>query len=262
MKTPAAQLAFVKTGAPFPDEAVQANHLALVARNASNRRFGFDTEASVRFVVEKALPVRGHVLDVGTGKGRFVIPLARHVAKVTTVDINAAEQRAAQLEATYAGVADRIEFVLADARALPWRAGSFDAVTSWNVFHHLNDPERVLDEMLRVLKPSGKLVLADFSSSGFRVMDAIHDAEGKQHPHPPSQFTHWRTRLQNQGFLVKRFVNHHQEVLVANHSVRPVSKRGQPCPREPASSTSRTRLSALLRRQATGSPPVLAANGL
>jgi 2-polyprenyl-3-methyl-5-hydroxy-6-metoxy-1,4-benzoquinol methylase len=194
---------------------VELNHRRLTERNATHRRFGFDPDASVRFVIEKALPLRGHVLDVGTGKGRFVIPLAREVGRVTTVDINAEEQRCARLEAEYAGVADRIEFRLADARGLPWRAGAFDAVTSWNVVHHLDDPERVFREMLRVLKPGGKLVLADFSLSGFRLMDQIHAAEGRTHPHPPTRFAAWRTRLRRAGFDVRRFEDHHEEVLVA-----------------------------------------------
>lgn len=211
-----------KTMNPSRQEAA-ANHLRLEARNAAHRRFGFDPDASVRFVLEKALPLRGQVLDVGTGKGRFVIPLARQIAKVTTVDINPEEQHFARLEAISAGVADRIDFALADARALPWRASTFDAVTSWNVFHHLDDPERVFREMLRVLKPGGKLVLADFSSGGFRVMDDIHHAEGRRHPHPPSRFAHWRACLQERAFAVRRLVGHHQEVLVATHRPRPAN---------------------------------------
>jgi len=86
----------------------RANHARLEERNAVHRRFGFDPDASVRFVLEQALPLRGRVLDIGTGKGRFVVPLALHSPNVTTVDLNAEEQRHARLEAIHAGVADRI----------------------------------------------------------------------------------------------------------------------------------------------------------
>jgi ubiquinone/menaquinone biosynthesis C-methylase UbiE len=206
---------------PAPDasspEAVD-NHRRLEERNALHRRHGFDPEASVRFVLRTALPLRGRVLDVGTGKGRFVVPLARLGVNVTTVEICPEEQRQARLEAACAGVADRIRFVLQDARWLPWPAGWFDAVLSWNVFHHLEDPERVFEQMVRVLRPGGRLVLADFSPSGFRLMDAIHAAEGRRHPHPPSRFAHWQARLRSRGFQVRRAVGEHQEVLVARRT--------------------------------------------
>jgi SAM-dependent methyltransferase len=199
---------------------IQANHAQLVKRNAYHRRFGYDPEASVAFVLEKALPLRGRVLDVGTGKGRFVIALARHVANVTTVDISAEEQRFARLEAVHAGVAERIQFVKADARGLPWSAASFDAVVTWNVFHHLADPGRVFAEMVRVLNPAGKLVLADFSIGGFRRMNDIHESEGRRHPHPPNRFAHWAARLQACGFAVRGFTGCNQQVLVAGPAPR------------------------------------------
>ncbi len=210
-RTPSTQQA----NGSFSAAEVKANHRRLEARNATHRRFGYDPEASVRFVLAQALPLRGRALDIGTGKGRFLIPLARHVAHVTTVDLSAEEQRQARLEAIYQGVAGHVLFVIQDARFLPWRAASFDAVVSWNLVHHLDDPDRVFGEMLRVLKPGGKLVLADFSTGGFRLMDVIHAAEGRRHPHPPSRFAHWRRRLQHRGFRVIHSCGCHQDVLVA-----------------------------------------------
>ena len=204
-----------------PDSAeVQANHAQLEERNALHLRFGYDSEPGVQFVVKKALPLHGRVLDVGTGKGRFAIALARHVANVTTVDVSAEEQRQARLEAIHVGVADRIRFVTQDARFLPWPARSFDAVVAWNVFHHLDDPGRVLTEMIRMVKPGGKLVLADFSPSGFRLMDAIHGADGKKHPHPPNRFAYWKSLLLKSGFRTRKFSGHHEEVLLGIREVQ------------------------------------------
>jgi ubiquinone/menaquinone biosynthesis C-methylase UbiE len=215
----------VKTRQRLSGDEIQANHAQQEERNAFFRRFGYDQDAAVKFVLSKALPLSGPVLDIGTGKGRFVVALAPHVARVTTVDISAAEQRYARLEAAYAGVTDRIRFLACDAAKLPWRMARFDAVVSMKAIHHLEDPDAVLAEMLRVLRPGGKLVLADFSVGGFRVMDVIHRAEGRTHPHPPSRFLRWKARLRSQGFRVKHFRDRHHEVLVAVVPVTAVSKK-------------------------------------
>ena len=199
----------------FLAKAARANHLEMAEREAVFRRYGYDSAASIAFVLSKILPLGGQVLEVGSGKGRFLTALARHVAQVTSIDIDAEEQRFAILNAVHAGVSSRIRFVVQNAQQLRWRAGVFDAVVTMNAMHHFPDPDRALSEMVRVLKPSGKLVISDFSPDGFRLMDQIHQAEGRRHPHPPRRFPHWQAWLRELGFRTRIWIGCHQEVLVA-----------------------------------------------
>jgi ubiquinone/menaquinone biosynthesis C-methylase UbiE len=53
--------------------------------------------------------------------------------------------------------------VLADAHRLPFNEGSFTLVTCGSVFHHLEDPASVVDEVARVLVPGGRFLLIDMA---------------------------------------------------------------------------------------------------
>jgi SAM-dependent methyltransferase len=67
--------------------------------------------------------------------------------------------------AAAAGVGDRMEVHTADMTALPFADGSFDVVTSALAIHNLPSPEgrsRAVDEAMRVLRPGGQLLVADF----------------------------------------------------------------------------------------------------
>ena len=114
------------------------------------------------------------VLDVGCGRGLLLVGAARRLPTGTAVgvDLWRAEDQAgnspdAALEnARREGVADRVRVETGDARALPNADASFDAVLSHWVVHNLpSDADRVraLDEMCRVLRPGGVLVLADIA---------------------------------------------------------------------------------------------------
>ena len=62
-------------------------------------------------------------------------------------------------------VADRIEFKEADARKMPFESETFDVVASNGAMHHISrthaDFEQAMDEMIRVLKPGGQIVIGD-----------------------------------------------------------------------------------------------------
>jgi len=196
------------------DPETLANRRQILQREARLRRFGYDSPAAIRFVLAAALPLGGKVLEIGTGKGRFLIPLARHVKTVTSVDVSAEEQRCARLNARYAGVEKKIRFVRRDAGRLPWEAGAFDAAVSMNAMHHIAHFKRVLGEMVRVVRPGGKIVLADFSPRGFQIIARAHRADGKTHPRELHDFRELGRWLRQQGLATRRRKGCNQEVLV------------------------------------------------
>lgn len=194
---------------------VLANHRQLLGRDAHLRQFGCDLSSGIAFVLAQALPLESPVLEIGTGKGRFLVQLAKHVRDITTVDISAEEQESARLNARYFKVEDWIKFVLQDAARLPWPNHNFGAAVTMNAMHHIRNFQPVLEEMLRVVKPGGKLVFADFSPRGFQNMDRAHWAEGKTHPHETHSFCDLQRLLRERGLATCLRKGCNQEVLMA-----------------------------------------------
>ncbi|MBX9628767.1 MAG: class I SAM-dependent methyltransferase [Gemmataceae bacterium] len=132
---------------------------------------------------------REAVLDVGCGRGLMLTAAARRVpdGRAVGVDIwQAVDQSGNRPEATAEnarreGVADRVEVVTGDMRELPFADGSFDAVVSHWAVHNLYaaaDRGRALGEMARVLKPGGRVVLADIQhhaeyAAGFTALGLV-----------------------------------------------------------------------------------------
>ena len=165
-------------------------------------KFGFDMDAEIRHVLSCARPLTGSVLEIGTGKGRFLMPLAREDVRITTVDNDQEAMACARLNAEFHGITDGIEWTLHNAESLPWPDHTFDAVVSMNALHHMTQVWTVLAEAHRVLKPGGKLVLADFTSEGFDLMDRIHQSEGGTHPRGTGNAAEFRAWLERYGYRV------------------------------------------------------------
>ena len=124
------------------------------------------------------LNLRGdeRILDLGCGRGAVLLLAAQHLTtgKAVGVDIwrrgdqsgNAAE--ATRRNALAEGVADRIELHTADMTALPFEADSFDLVVSNVAMHNVKvraGREKAIEEAVRVLRPGGRLLIADLMST-------------------------------------------------------------------------------------------------
>ena len=116
-----------------------------------------------RFIAWLGLTPGRHALEVASGSGGPAIHLARRTeCRLTGIDANELGVAAATTMATEAGLADRVDFRVADANAaLPFDSDSFDALLCIDSMNHFPDRLRVFQEWRRVLRLGGRAVFTD-----------------------------------------------------------------------------------------------------
>jgi SAM-dependent methyltransferase len=99
------------------------------------------------------------VLDAGCGMGRFAEVAARYGATVIGVDLSYAVDAAARNLTGW----DRVAFVQADLRRLPFRKAAFDVIYSLGVLHHTPNPRATFSGLVELLKPGGRISVTVYS---------------------------------------------------------------------------------------------------
>lgn len=117
----------------------------------------------------------GVVLDVACGPGIVSAALAARAREVVALDITPEMLAKARQRCAAAGLRN-VTFREGSATELPFAANSFDAVVTRLSVHHFPEPQLVFQEMFRVLRPDGTLVLADVVSSENADESALHNA--------------------------------------------------------------------------------------
>lgn len=113
------------------------------------------------------------VLDIAAGTGTMSKQFADAGAQVTALDFS---QGMIDEGLRRHGTNPRIEFVRGDATALPFDDASFDAASISFGLRNVQQPKLAIDEMLRVLKPGGRVVICEFSRVVNPAVRALYGA--------------------------------------------------------------------------------------
>jgi ubiquinone/menaquinone biosynthesis C-methylase UbiE len=148
-----------------------------------------DSKALARLVARLAPRPTDHVLDIGTGAGHTALAFAPVVASVAAFDLTRAMLDEVRRNAQERGI-DNVTVHQGAAESLPFTSGAFDLVTCRLTTHHFPALPRAVGEMARVLRPGGRLLVADTTVPEDDELDrAINEIELLR---DPSHVRNWR----------------------------------------------------------------------
>lgn len=118
------------------------------------------------------LPEPANVLDLGCGTGRLLERLATQFPDLrgTGLDLSPKMLRVARLSNRHH---PRLIYIEGKAESLPFGEGQFDAVFNTISFLHYLEPQQVLSEVTRVLKPGGRFYLVDFTVAKAAILPKL-----------------------------------------------------------------------------------------
>jgi len=142
-------------------------HQAAVQKQFTNTAEAFSKFAvrdTADVVAEKVeflkLQPESTVLDVACGPGTLLLAMASRVRYAFGTDLTCEMLRQANQFRAEKRIGNAA-FVCSEGEKLPFADGNFDLVTCQYAFHHMPKPELVLQEMLRVTKPDGRIFVDD-----------------------------------------------------------------------------------------------------
>jgi demethylmenaquinone methyltransferase/2-methoxy-6-polyprenyl-1,4-benzoquinol methylase len=108
------------------------------------------------------LPARGRMLDAGGGTGRVSSRLRSMIDEVVVCDLSLPMLKQAKKKGRLSTVQSHIE-------KLPFPDESFERIVVVDALHHFSNQRQSLQELLRVLKPGGRLVIEELNIDNFIV---------------------------------------------------------------------------------------------
>jgi len=152
----------------------------------------------------------GSVLEVGIGTG-LALDFYRPQVRVTGIDVSAEMLREAELKARKRGLRNLAGLHQMDARQIAFPDACFDHVAAMHVMSVVPEPERVLDEMARVVRPGGSVLIANHfagRAEGWTLAERLAA--------PLANLLGWHS-----DFAIERVLGHPKLRLEETRQVRP-----------------------------------------
>ena len=132
-----------------------------------------------RFTIDCSGARPGHkVLDLAGGTGDLTAKFSRIVGengKVVLADINDAMLKVGRDKLRDLGIVGNVDYVQANAEALPFPDNTFDIITIAFGLRNVTDKDKALASMYRVLKPGGRLLVLEFSKPTNELLSKAYD---------------------------------------------------------------------------------------
>ena len=129
----------------------------------------FYNEAFAFIVSELGETAGKNLLDLGCGNCFHTTRIAKSDLSIVAVDFSTAALEQAEKTILERGLGEQVSLQQADATKLSFENESFDHVLLWGVLMHIPEVEKALTEAARVLKPGGKLVLAENNANSLEA---------------------------------------------------------------------------------------------
>jgi ubiquinone/menaquinone biosynthesis C-methylase UbiE/DNA-binding transcriptional ArsR family regulator len=136
------------------------SYFEAVAGDWEHIRKSYFDDRVTSIAIEKLLPRNLVIVDVGCGTGSLTFELARFAEKAIGVDLSTEMLRRAR-ELAKEKRARNVEFRMGDALKLPLKSQQVDAAFCVMVLHFLPEPQRAIQELCRVTRAGGRVILVD-----------------------------------------------------------------------------------------------------
>ncbi|KEZ76818.1 SAM-dependent methyltransferase [Salinisphaera hydrothermalis] len=153
------------------------------------------------------------VLDIGGGYGGSACYVAEHYgAHVVSLNLSEVQNERGRRQIDERGLEDKVTIVDGNFEDIPYEADSFEVVWSQDAILHSGNRRRVLDEVVRVLKPGGVFVFTDPMSADDVSPDALQPVLDRIQLETMGSPGFYREQLTRRGLTERTFEDHTEQV--------------------------------------------------